>query len=133
MTESAVNRKRVFADVVSIDAWHPGFSARAPTVDLHADVVFRVARVGGEIESPIRFRLGLKRAELVLIIPPNEPVGIVKRTVARDQSLQKGKLKRSIKSKEGTRAGIRGKAKFHNLTPGFTVEADAHHSLDLTS
>jgi hypothetical protein len=44
MSRNADNRKRAFADVVTIDAWHEGFSDNRPRVDLHADVVFGTAR-----------------------------------------------------------------------------------------
>lgn len=74
MSQNADNRKRAFADVVSIDAWHDSFSEAYASVDLHADVVFGTARVGGECDSPIRFRLSVKRAEVVIVIPNTEPV-----------------------------------------------------------
>ena len=44
------------------------------TADLHADVVFGVARVGGEADSPVRFRLSIKRAGIIVLIPESEPV-----------------------------------------------------------
>jgi len=78
-----MNRQKGFADVVSIDAWHEKFSDETAIVDLHADVVFDTARVGGEAESQVRFRLSVKHAELVVIIPESEPFAVDKRSVAR--------------------------------------------------
>lgn len=78
------NRRRAFAEVVSIDAWHKGFSENISSVDLHADVSFDTARIGGEDNSPVRFRLSIKRAEIVVIIPEYEPVSIDKSSVSRD-------------------------------------------------
>jgi hypothetical protein len=77
------NQQKAFTDVVSIDAWHEKLSSLTPRVDLHADVVFRTARVGGEAESQVRFRLSVKRAELILIIPELERFAVDKRFVAR--------------------------------------------------
>jgi hypothetical protein len=78
------NRRRMFADVVSVDAWHDEFDYRKKRVDLHADVVFGTARLGGERESEITFRLSLRRAELVVIVPETEPVRIDRASISRD-------------------------------------------------
>jgi hypothetical protein len=78
------NRRRAFADVVTIDAWHDAFDGEKARADLHADIVFGTARVGGEPESPIRFRLSIKRAEIVLVVPPSEPITIDRSSVSRD-------------------------------------------------
>jgi hypothetical protein len=86
------NRKRAFADVVTIDAWHDGFTANVSTVDLHTDVVFGTARVGGESQSPVRFRLSAKRAEVVVIIPESEPVSVDKKSISRDSPELEGRL-----------------------------------------
>ena len=40
MNNNMPNRLKVFADVVSIDAWHDKFTSNKTVVDLHADVVF---------------------------------------------------------------------------------------------
>jgi hypothetical protein len=84
MTRNADNRRRAFADVVTIDAWHDQFDNECKTADLHADVVFGTARLGGEAASQVRFRLSIKRAELVVIIPETEPVSVEKTSVSRD-------------------------------------------------
>jgi len=78
-----MNRQKAFADVLSIDAWHEKLSAKTAIAALHADVVFSTARIGGEVESQVRFRLSIKRAELVVIIPETEPFAVDKRSVAR--------------------------------------------------
>jgi hypothetical protein len=83
MSGNSENRKRVFADVISVDAWHPSFENETRKADLCADVVFGIARVGGEEESPVRFRLSIKRAEVVIVIPETEPVRVEKSSVVR--------------------------------------------------
>jgi len=84
MLPNSDNRKRAFADVVTIDAWHDDFDDDRCRVDLHADVVFGTARVGGEAESPVRFRLSVKHAEVVVVIPDTEPVSVDRKSVSRD-------------------------------------------------
>jgi hypothetical protein len=78
-----MNRIRSLADVVSVDVWHKDFSEGNGRADLHVDVVFDEGRMGGEKESKVRFRLSLKSAEVVLIVPSTEPITIDKSTVAR--------------------------------------------------
>jgi hypothetical protein len=82
MATNLSNRRRAFADVVSIDAWTGDF-AKGTEVSFHADVSFGTARVGGEAESRVRFRLSVRRAEVVLIIADFEPVKVDPRTVYR--------------------------------------------------
>src|SRR5205823_1663756 len=84
MVTNSSNRRRAFAEIVSLDAWHEPFSEASSKVDLHADVVFETARVGGEDDSPVRFRLSMRRAEVVIVIPEWEPVGVDKASVSRD-------------------------------------------------
>lgn len=60
------NNPRVFAETVSIDAWRTEYDGEKAEADLHIDVVFGQGRIGGDDvdESPVRFRLSLKRAEV---------------------------------------------------------------------
>lgn len=90
------NRKRAFADVVTIDAWHDSFSNEVSAVDLHADVVFGTARVGGDSESPVRFRLSIRRADVVIVIPESEPLSVDRRSVSRDTPELEGRLTQVI-------------------------------------
>lgn len=88
------NRKRALADVVTIEPWHDDFGK--PRVNLHADVVFGTARLGGEAESPVRFRLSVKRAEVTVIVPESEPVSVDKLSVSRDSPELHGRLKEKL-------------------------------------
>ena len=91
MAKNVSNRKRAFADTVSIDAWTGNF-ANGKNVSFHADVVFGTARVGGEEDSPVRFRLSVKRAEVVLVIPDFEPVKVDPKTVFRGTPEPEGRV-----------------------------------------
>jgi hypothetical protein len=92
MATNLDNRRRAFADVVTVDAWHESFDGKRFKADLHADVVFGMARVGGEAESPIRFRLSVKRAEIVVVIPESEPLTVDTQSVARESPEVHGKV-----------------------------------------
>jgi len=106
MAMNSDNRRRAFADVVTIDAWHEAFTEETSKVDLHADVVFGTARVGGEMEAPVRFRLSVKRAEIVVIIPELEPVSVDKTSVSRDSPELEGRLTEIIE--QATHASAEG-------------------------
>jgi len=84
MPQNSDNHRRTFADVVSIDAWHNNFTEEKSTADLHVDVVFGTARLGGESDAPVRFRLSIRNAEIVVVIPNLEPISVDRRSVARD-------------------------------------------------
>lgn len=86
------NLQRFFAEVVSVDAWHKPFDGQTLDVALHADVVFREARLGAEPNCPVRFRLGIRKAEVVLRIPVTEPVEALPNSVSRDDPLAHGRL-----------------------------------------
>ncbi|HXC57034.1 MAG TPA: hypothetical protein VNU97_17170 [Rhizomicrobium sp.] len=78
------NRRRAFAEAVTVEAWHGDFSTGDGKVDLHADVVFGTARVGGEAQSPVRFKLRIRQADVVVVIPNSEPVVVDTPSVSRD-------------------------------------------------
>lgn len=107
MAGSTENRKRAFADVVAIDAWHLAFDTEHVCVDLHADVVFGTARIGGESESPVRFRLSVKQAEVVVVIPESEPIKADLQSVARETPDRQGHLTEVLE--QNTRARANGK------------------------
>jgi hypothetical protein len=116
------NRLKALAEVVSIDAWHDELSPDNCKVDLYADVVFSTGRLGGEAASQVRFRLSVKRAELVLIIPELEPFKVEKPSVARlDQGM---KLKHSVSQATSVKESLSGGMKIGAGTKGATASAN---------
>lgn len=75
--------RQAFSELVAAEAWHAPFVPGAK-VDLCVDVVFGTARMGDESSSPVRFRLSLRAAEVVVIVPAVEPVSVDPRSVSRD-------------------------------------------------
>ncbi len=61
------NNPRVFAETISLDAWRTPFDGDKGEAEPYVDVVFAErGRVGGGAD-PVRFRLSLKRAEIVVL------------------------------------------------------------------
>lgn len=120
------NRQRAFADAITVDAWHDKFEGKQASVDLHADVSFDTARVGGEQESAVRFRLSIKRAELVVVISETEPVRVDRSSVARSFERKKHKHKEKISTKQ--EAELKGAAKtaasIHGVDASASLSAD---------
>jgi hypothetical protein len=125
MTSNYVNRQKCFTDVVSIDAWHEKSSDDGATVDLHTDVVFVTARIGGEAQSKVHFRLSIKQAELVVIIPESEPFAVDRRSVARFIDIKTMTL--SIEESTDAHGAIEGNTEL-GASPG-KVSASVHAKL----
>ena len=126
------NRLRALADIVSTDAWHEAFSAKKSKADLHIDVVFGVGRIGGGDPSNVRFRLSLKQAEIVVIIPENEPATIVTDSVRRDAPKPiSGIIKTQKIASKKLEAGIDGKAglKLDGIDAGAKIKGGAGFSI----
>lgn len=123
MTTNSDNRRRAFADVVTIDAWHDDFSEEISKADLYADVVFGTARVGGDPEAPIRFRLSVKRAEVVVVIPELEPVSVDQKSVSRDAPELEGRLTEVVE--QAIHATAKGAVAAGASSTGLTASASA--------
>lgn len=99
--------RRVFVDTLSVEAWYDAFAGDSKRADLRVDVTFRKGvPVGAEPESPVRFRLSLKRAEIVVIIPDNGTLGVDQNSVARDAPVGSGRsTNTAVSAKEGIATG----------------------------
>lgn len=133
MVRNFDNRKRAFADVITIEAWHDNFNEKHSRVDLHADVVFGKARVGGESESPVRFRLSVKRAEVVVIIPETEPVTIDKKSISRDAPEFEGRITEITEQKTKTSAKTKVSASASPVGVRGSLSAEAGGETDLAT
>jgi hypothetical protein len=121
------NRRRTLSEVVSLEAWHKPFSKAHKKVDLHVDVAFLTGRLGGEDTSEVRFVLTLRQAEIIVMVPPGEPLKIDPASVSRDGptvaiKVAKGHL---VTKKTKAKAGV--KAKLDSLAPslGMTLAGEA--------
>lgn len=97
---SDTNRRKALAEVVTAEAWHAMFKPNRTQADLHVDVVFGAGRIGGGDSSGIRFRLSVRRAEVIVIVPEHEPVAIDKVSVRRDApQAESGKIESKVKTR----------------------------------
>lgn len=79
------NRRRALHEVVSLDGWYDPFSHKKKLSALHVDVAFHEGIIGGDDpESDVIFRLKLKRADVVVVVPEVEPLSVEKASVSRD-------------------------------------------------
>lgn len=127
------NRKRGLADVVGVEAWHRPFTGKCREAPLHIDVVFQTGRFGANPSAPVRFTLSIKRAEVVVIRPENEPVRVQTQSVVRDAPNVRGKaVKRAASSLKG-KAKARLKAGPDGVAAGVDVGVGAAKSVDETT
>lgn len=75
MPSNKQNNPRSVAETVSLVAWHTGFEGETAEAKLCVDLNFRIGKIGADENSPVRFRVRLKRAEVYIL---NDPEGILK-------------------------------------------------------
>ncbi len=131
MSDNSENRRRALAEVVSVDAWHDEFCQKASKVDLHVDVVFDTGRIGGEAESPVRFRLNVKQADVVVVIPETEPVFVEKKSVSRDTPQLQGKMTETFErtARGNVKGSVGGSISSTNLNAAASAETGAEASV----
>ena len=128
---SKPNNPRAFAEVISIDVWRTKFSDDKAIADLHIDVGFFKGRLGGDIlsESPVRFELSLKRAEVHVIRDAAGVLKIPPSSVART-SAPTSKSK-TTKIKEGSAKGSAG-VSLKNNKPAIGIDTELSGSTQVT-
>jgi len=130
---SANNFKRIFIDVVSLDAWHKPFDEKCTISDLHVDVAFvDRARLGGEEESKVRFHLSIKKAEIHVIVPPGELVEVLPDSVVRSAPpILRGKQTTTIARKQQTEGSAKGSLALSNNGASATGETTLSANLSV--
>ncbi|MGR3563853.1 MAG: hypothetical protein ACU0FH_13680 [Heliomarina sp.] len=79
------NRTRALWEAVSLDGWIGKFDDSG-VASVHVDVVFRNGSFGEDPTVPIRFKIALKRAEVVVKIGPDQPLKVIKKSIQREKS-----------------------------------------------
>jgi hypothetical protein len=103
------NKKRLFVDLVSLEAWHDPFTVSDSHIGVFVEVSFSQARMGGDDdEIPFTFRLRLKRA--LLSIEAEHPLRLQRETVARDIPQGEVKLTAIRQAKVAVKANLSAKA-----------------------
>lgn len=84
------NRIRALAEVVSIDAWHDAFGSKRPRSSLFADITFKMARLGGDEDAAIWFKLAIRRADIIATVRESEGLRTDPNSVHRPGRKAKG-------------------------------------------
>jgi len=82
------NSRRIFESILSVDAWRTAFSEQEKVASVHVDVSFFRGKLGDDPSSPVRFEIALRRAEIVFVIPANEPLRVSQPSVLREPPIQ---------------------------------------------
>lgn len=127
MSNNRPNNPRAVAEAVSIMAWHDGFSGERAEAALSVDLNFRIGRVGGENDSPVRFRLRLRRAEVNVIKDPEGILEPVKSSVARPE-IPKGQHTTKRTKSRNLSAGGGVAASGHGANVNVHAEGGANQS-----
>jgi hypothetical protein len=101
------NQGLALADVVSVEAWHDSFSQDVTAVDLFVDAVFSMGRLGAEADALVSFELCVRRAEVVVVVPPSEPLTVDPASVSRDTPKIEGKRTKATKKSQSWGLGFR--------------------------
>ena len=102
------NRKRVFAEAVSLDAWHDPFQVGTGGLAVYVELTFHQGRVGGDDSSlPFTFKVGLKRA--VLTVHLEKPLNIDRKTIARSSPEAAVELSKVLAAKRSAEASVLAK------------------------
>lgn len=77
------NRARLFAEVVSLDAWHQPFVVARNRSQVHVEITFKEGRLGGDdADFPLTFTVKLKGSTLTVKLEP--PLEVDRKSVARN-------------------------------------------------
>lgn len=135
------NTLRTLAGSIAVDGWIGEFGDDGKA-SVYVDVVFREGVFGDDASALIRFKIKLKRAEVILRPVDGSPIKVEKQSVARTYSKVSGK-KTSKKQKTAKRSlfgglaldsskGISAKAGA-NAEKGISEQEDLELSEEITS
>jgi len=101
------NTTRALKQAVSVDGWIGKFDEEG-IATVHADVIFRQGAFGSDPESPVRFKIALRRAEVVIRVPNHEPLLVIKSSAARSDRGTLGTKKKRVTTKLTAAARVKG-------------------------
>lgn len=123
------NAGRALRQVISLDGWIASFDD-TDTATVHADVVFREGRFGADENDRVRFRLALKRAEIVLLALDGEPLRVIRASISRSpvQEEQTQQVTHEVTGEARGKAGLSVKNAL-NASADLSLEAEARRSI----
>jgi hypothetical protein len=124
------NSQKVFDQVLSIDAWRTDFHPDNGTATVHADVSFLRGKFGDDPDSPVRFEVALKRAEIIFVIPANEPLKVIQSSVKREKPLL---IKTETSTQVSSKRAASAAANLNTSSVAIKASADAEASTENSS
>lgn len=118
------NQARNLSDIVSLEAWHDELTCDLGRSDLHVDVSFMTGRMGGGNDNPVRFKLTLRQAELVVVVPATEPVKVDPKSVRRDTRDRKATVTDTYKRSGKVEGATAAKVKLRSTGADVNFEAE---------
>ncbi len=114
------NKRRVLAQVLSIDAWHEPMKFDGQTFSVHVELSFKNGRVGGDNpDFPFTFNVALKRALLTLTL--EKPLVIDRNSVARSIPLNQAEMTRIVSARDEVKSSVELGGKVSPLTMAFSL------------
>lgn len=129
MATGVNNQRRLFSETISLDAWRSPFDGKRGEADLHIDVVFSDrGRVGGS-NSPVRFRLSLRRAEVHVIRDSGGVIAINRKSILRPRP---NSIKEHIVTERKTHISGAGDAGLSLRSAQLALKGKASSDLNVT-
>ncbi|NYS24354.1 hypothetical protein HUK65_05055 [Rhodobacteraceae bacterium 2376] len=119
---SGTNNLRTLASVVSLDGWIGEFEDNNHAT-VHVDVVFQEASFGADPADKVSFRIRLKRAQILLNVPENEPLTIRRESIARTVVSDCTEIETTRETEASAKAAASVAAK---VNQGLSLGADAN-------
>ncbi len=105
---------RALSQAVSVDGWIASFDQNGHAT-VHADIVFGHGIFGDDPTAKVRFKIALKRAEIIIHILEPDTIKAIKSTVARKTTSKTGTIQTKISMEKTGSAAV--KAKFGSASP----------------
>lgn len=124
------NIERSISEAVSVEAWHASFDEAEANVDVHVELVFGKARLGGTDSVPVKFSLQIRHAQLYIVLPKGDSLAVEQKSVDRGelQEFQENvdeTRSQSVKLSSSLMASLKG------LVPGLSYEAETKESKNI--
>ena len=115
------NRQMSLKEVVSIEAWYQCFSDETRETDFFLHIKFQDGIFGADPNDPVRFKIRLKRAVVVVI--PEDPIKVPKASVRRDRVIVDAK--KTIERRSATNLSAEANGEVSASSLGLNASAQA--------
>lgn len=125
------NYQRIFADVLSVDAWHEPFKTSEETYAVYAEISFSEGRMGGDDpDIPFTFNVRLKKALLSISLEP--PLSLDRSSVARGVPPRQAEYTQVVRAKEEVKRYVGLKGVITPALIGAALKGDVSKSDEMT-